>query len=158
MRWILLGLALVACRDGSTPTATPEPARASTGTGSAAPPTPAGPRPSLPALADAPPPEPQAIEDKFAAEPIDRFWKTNTEAEIRRRVPNANAIECHRSLCRITLVGNEHELATSMDQLESEQSLRGIAQSVMLTAPDKRPDGTLALRAYARFVHDEPDE
>jgi len=155
MRWILLGLALAACRDGSTPAATPDPTAPTRtpGTGSGA----SGPRPSLAAPADAPPPEPAEIEDRFAAEPVDRFWKTNTEAEIRRRVPNANAIECHRTTCRITLVGSERELAAAMDQLETEKSLRGIAQSVLLTAPDKRPDGTLALRAYARFTHDEPE-
>jgi hypothetical protein len=149
---IVLGVALVACKDGSAPAPpqvessvpthapTPQPARA--------------PKPSLPApVTPSPPSPPQQIAQQFDAEPVDRFWKTNTEAEIRRRVPNANAIECHQTLCRITLAGSETDVGAQSEQLGNEHSLQGIVGSIVLTAPDKRADGTLELRAYARFEH-----
>src|SRR5207249_1510981 len=130
-------------------------------------PTPHGPRPTLPAPEPPPAPlgpsssgqedhplaPPQQIAQQFDAEPIDRFWKTNTEAEIRRRVPTANAIECHQTLCRITLAGTETDVAAQSEQHGAERSLQGIVGSIVLTAPAKRADGTLELRAYARFEH-----
>ena len=154
MRWVVLGVALLGCRDHATPKPQPAPAEAvAPGRARSAP----GARPELPPPAPAGhAPEPAAIADRFAAEAVDPAWKATTEAAIRRRVPNANAIECRRTLCQITLVGNERDLASAMDQLETERSLRGIAQSVLLTAPDRHADGTVALHAYAQFVHDEP--
>jgi hypothetical protein len=154
MRWFVLGVALLGCRDHATPEPRQAPTEAATPARSRS--TPRA-RPELPAPAPgAHAPEPAAVADRFAAEPVDPAWKATTEAEIRRRVPNANAIECRRTLCQITLVGTEHDLGSAMDQLETEQSLRGIAQSVLLTAPVRRADGNVALQAYARFVHDEP--
>ena len=151
--WILVGL--VACRDGSAPPPPPAPA---TPTPTPAPPiaakpgsTAVTPRPSLPA-----PEEPGVtltVQETFEHEPIDRFWRANTEAQIKHRLPGASDVECHQTICRITVVGNQHDLAAAIDTMESEQSLRGIAQSILLAAPDKREDGTLALRAYARFDH-----
>ncbi len=111
------------------------------------------PRPSLPA------PEVPAeagvltVQQTFEHEPIDRFWRTNTESQVRHRLPSASDVECHQTICRVTVVGNEHDIASAVDLMETEQSLRGIAQTIVLTAPEKRPDGSFALRAYARFDH-----
>ncbi len=112
-----------------------------------------GARPELPA----PGPThtgPLAIADAFAAEAADPAWQATAERDIRARVPAASDVECHRTLCRITIVGSEHDIAAAIDQMESEASLRGIAKSVQLTAPEKH-DGKLALRAYATF--DRPE-
>jgi hypothetical protein len=98
-----------------------------------------------------PPPPQLPIAEQFDAEPVDRFWKTNTEAELRRRVPKASAIDCHQTLCRITLAGSELDVSTQSEELVAERSLHGLVGSVVLTAPAKHADGTLELRAYARF-------
>ena len=66
-------------------------------------------------------------------------------------MPNATDVECHTSQCRLTLTGTQQELAAAMDQLQSEQSLRGIARNVILSAPTRQPDGKLSVRAYALF-------
>ena len=101
------------------------------------------------------PAAPQAladVADQFDAEQaVDRAWQISTEAEIRRRVPAATAIECRHTLCRVTLVGSQGDVMAQSEQLAGEKSLRGIARSIQLTAPAPQPDGTLALRVYARF-------
>jgi hypothetical protein len=155
MRWILPWIFLGACRDGSTPSPTPAPDHATPQrAGSAA----GTPRPTLvvdePGSAATIPDVP--IDKTFETEAVDRFWKTNTEAEIRRRVPTANGIECHTTLCKLTFVGSERELRKVLDEIETERSLRGIAESIVLGAPEKRDDGTIAVRAFARFAHPEP--
>ena len=96
-------------------------------------------------------PVPADIAEQFTAEqPTDRFWVKSTEAEIRQRVPVASGIECHRTLCRVTVAGSEGEVVARTEQLE--RGLRDIARSIQLTAPATQPDGTLAVRAYARFA------
>jgi hypothetical protein len=153
---IVLAFALVGCKDGSAPaTVSSAPAHAAPEVVT----TPQGPRPSLPPPhVEQPPVPPQKLAQEFDGESIDRFWKTNTEAEIRRRVPAANAIECHQTLCRITLAGSESDVTAQSEQLGAasegdKHSLNGIVGSIVLTAPDKHADGTLELRAYARFEH-----
>jgi hypothetical protein len=89
--------------------------------------------------------------ETFAAEPEDRDWKRATEPAVRKRVPRAAEIECHQSTCRITFTGKMDMLSAELDQLESDASLKGIAQSVLLTAPEPREDGNFSIRAYARF-------
>ena len=80
------------------------------------------------------------VPQTFEQEPVDRVWRTDTEAQIRRRLPAASEVECHTTLCRIVVVGSEHDLTAAVDRMESEQSLRGIAQSILLTAPEHRAD------------------
>ena len=148
--WIFLG----ACRDGSRPPPAPAPAPAPAQPAATATATP---RPTL----AAPEPEPGPIPDvpiakTFETEAVDRSWKTTTEAEIRRRVPSATGVDCHTTLCKITFVGTERELRKVLDDIETERSLRGIAESILLGAPEKRDDGTIAVRAFARFAHQEP--
>jgi hypothetical protein len=147
-RWIVLAIVAVACRGRDTPKPTES--------GSAAVPKPIHtPQPTLP------PPTADAsttaitVEQAFAAEPVDPVWKPDTEREIRKRLarlPRPPAeIECRRTECKLTFVGDQKQLMQAMDALEDERALAGIAQSVMLTAAEPRPDGTLALHAYARF-------
>ena len=143
-------LFVLACKDREAPP-TPAPAPAPS-----APARPSNtPKPSLPAptaeVADAAPTAPPTTDDAFAAEPIDTAWRGLTEKAIKQRVPSATDIECHTSQCRLTLTGTQQELGAAMDQLQTEQSLRGIARNIILTAPTKQPDGKLSVRAYAQF-------
>lgn len=113
---------------------------------------PSSPKPALPAPEpDAAPPAPITNEQAFAAEPVDTAWRATTEHEIKRRLPKASEIECHTTQCRVTIVGTTTEVSAAMDQMQSDKSLRGIAHDVLLTAPEKQPDGKLALRAFVRF-------
>ena len=154
---IVVVVGLVGCRDGSTPSV-PAPALESAKIEPKPAITPRSttitPRPSLPIDVPTAPGVSLTVQQTFDQEPIDRFWRANTESKIKQRMPTASDVECHQTLCRITVIGNEHDLATAVDAMESERSLRGIARSILLTAPDRRADGTLALRAYASFDHD----
>jgi len=131
-----LGFALVACKDDATPRSVPPtPARGSAVSRE---------RPSLPAPEDEPTGiAPQQVAAQFDAEPVDRLWKQNTEAKLRRQIANAT-IECHSTICRVTFAGSEADITTQTEQLAG-------AGAFTLTAPSKRADGTLELQAYARF-------
>jgi hypothetical protein len=159
MRRILPILLIVACsdREASKPG---EPAAKSRPEQPQAPRAPSRDRPELPAAPesgsdDKPVAASTAIADAFAAEPVDTAWKSGTERDIHARVPAAGDVECHRTLCRITITGSEKELTAAIDAMEQQASLRGIASNVLLTAPEHQHDGKLALRAYARF--DRPE-
>ncbi len=91
-----------------------------------------------------------SIADQFAAEPEDKQWAVETEAKIKQRVPAAD-VACKTTRCRLTISGPEKDVSAALDKLESEQSLRGIAVSVLLSEPEKKPDGSWTVKAYARF-------
>jgi hypothetical protein len=101
------------------------------------------------AVAQAAPP--RDVAQVFDQEPVDSAWKARTEVQVRNRVPGAEQIECHSTLCKITLVGTNQDLGAAISQMQSDRSLRGVAQSILLTAPAAQSDGKLALRAYAQF-------
>ncbi len=103
-----------------------------------------------------PPATTDATEDGFAAEPPDKRWAATTELEIARRWKKVRGArlaetECRHTQCRITIVGNEAELGTTIADLEGPRGMKGYAQNVLLTAPTKRPDGSIELRAYLKF-------
>ncbi len=153
MRTVAIALLVVgACRERTpAPAPSKDPAPAATHAAFGAPaPTPAGPRPTLPDVPlDAAASPPSSVAGEFDAEPIDRFWRTNTEATIRRHMANLSELECHKTLCQITATGSEAEVERAFD------GMRGVTDSLLFTAPDIRPDGTVALRAYARFTRGE---
>jgi hypothetical protein len=146
---LLVGTLACACKDRSAdpPARAPEPTTG--GAGTAAAPTSGS---SGAARAPAAPQLPaEALAAELAAEPEDAAWAKATAAQIAEVVPRATDIECRRQQCAFTLTGSERELMTATDELEREESLRGIAQSVLLTAPQIGADGTIAIRIYARF-------
>lgn len=103
-----------------------------------------------------PPSTTSAAEDAFAAETADKRWAATTELEITRRWKKVRGArladtECRHTQCRITIVGSEAELGTTISELEGPRGMRGYAQNVLLTAPTKRPDGSIELRAYLKF-------
>ena len=151
MRPIWSVLFVLGCKGGEAPKPSEPPAKPAASVRA-----PDHDRPGLPA-APADHRAPVAIADAFAAEPIDAAWRGGTERDIRTRVPTAEAVECHRTLCRITIAGNEAEISAAIDRMENEQALRGIAASVLLTAPENRSDGKMAMQAYARFERSDAD-
>lgn len=130
---------------------TPEPAKAI-----AAPERPTLPdtereRPALPTNAVATP------QELYAHEHRDPDWGPRTEKEIERKLAKLKGAtlantECHETECELTLDGDERGLQVAIGELESKQKgLVDMADSILLTAPSKRPDGSLQLRAYAKF-------
>jgi hypothetical protein len=103
----------------------------------------------LPEAASDAAPEITGVAQTFDAEPIDRFWRSNTEATIRAHMPHLADLECHQTLCRLTATGAEADVERSFE------AMRGVSDSLLFTAPETRPDGTIALRAYARFTRTE---
>jgi len=102
-----------------------------------------------PQLADALPPG-----DLFAQESRDEVWAAATDAEIAKRLSQLRggtiAVLCHQTVCRIELAGTTHDLSLAMPDLQ--KALVGFAESMTLTAPETRADGTLKMRAYLTFV------
>lgn len=93
----------------------------------------------------------------YASEPRDLDWGPRTEKEIERRLAHLNGAslettECHVSQCEITLSStDEHGLQIAISGLEAQKGLAGLATTMMLTAPQKRADGSLLLRAFVSF-------
>jgi hypothetical protein len=145
MRWTVLALALIACRDKEVPPAAPPPG-ASTMPATVTP-APALPVPEVPGDPNATPAQ------LFAAEQPDPTWKASTEKTLNDRLAKSGPwnVECRRSKCQLAVTGTRQELSRDIDQL---QELRDIAQNVVLTRPDEQPDGKLALRAYLVFARD----
>ncbi len=146
MRWPVLALLLVACRDKPVPAPAPAPTP-TTAKPAVVTPAPALPAPEVPGDPNATPAQ------LFAAEQPDPSWKATTEKTLNDRLAKSGPwqIECRRSKCQLAVTGTRPELSRDIDQL---QELRDIAQSVVLTRPDEQPDGKLALRAYLVFARD----
>ena len=99
------------------------------------------------------PPSPAQI---YASENRDDAWATQTEAEIRRRFQTIrgaklDAADCRATRCSITVSGSEAEVGTTIADLEGDRGLHGYAENVLLTVPEKRPNGSIVLRAIASF-------
>lgn len=119
----------------------------------AAPPTPdldtaRGAHPALPAT-----PTPA---QEFASQTRDADWASPTETEIKKRWQQIRGgaledVECHQSQCKLTIVGSQRDVGRSIADLEGAHGLHGFAKSLYLSGPEKKPDGTIVLRAYASF-------
>ncbi len=108
---------------------------------------------SAPALAL---PPTQSAEATFAAQPRDADWAPPTENEIRRRFKKIRGAkleetECRENRCRLVVAGSEADVSQTISDLESDRGLHGFASNILLTAPERKPDGSLVLRAFAVF-------
>ncbi len=147
---ILLVLVATACKDKSPPPA-PAPVAEATKPGPApsAKSSSPGPAPVLPA-ADAPLPPQSTPEQRFATETTaDSPWRAKTEETLKRRLATLpsgapSSIECHETVCAITLQKPQPK------DLDALTQLRDIARSVTLS----RPDAT-SVRAYLQFERDD---
>ncbi len=93
---------------------------------------------------------------RFTAETRDSEWAPGAESEIRKRFADIRgaalqSAECRQSQCRLTIAGTEGEVGRTIADLESNRGLHGYAKSVLLTAPERKADGSLVLRAFAQF-------
>ena len=59
--------------------------------------------------------------------------------------------ECRHTQCQLTVVGTEGDVGRTIADLEGANGLHGFARQLILTAPERRADGTLVLRAFAAF-------
>jgi hypothetical protein len=103
-----------------------------------------------------PPTKTPAAAEAFEAEVRDVEWAKSTERGIKQRFKNVRGAalreaECRQSRCRLTLAGSENEVSQAIADLEGARGLTGFAASVILTAPERKPDGSLELRAFAVF-------
>lgn len=124
-----------------TPTLLGTPSGSSGSSGSAA-------RPALPPT--------QSPEATFLAQSRDPDWAPSTEGEIRKRFQKIRGAklsetECRHSQCRIVVAGGEAEVSRTIADLEGDRGLHGFAQNLLLTAPERKPDGSLVLRVFALF-------
>jgi hypothetical protein len=95
-------------------------------------------------------------EAAFTAQNRDTDWAPSTEDEIRRRFKKVRGAklseaECRQSQCRIIVAGTQADVSRTIADLESDRGLHGFAQNILLTAPERKPDGSLVLRAFALF-------
>ena len=110
------------------------------------------PRPMLPDGGGVPTPA-----QIYASEPRDLDWGPRTEKEIEQRLAHLKGgsledTECHVSQCQVTIAGGDTgALQIAIGELEDQRGLAGIATSMILSAPEKRADGSLLLRAYVSF-------
>jgi hypothetical protein len=167
-RWpIVVGIAVIAggvawfaLRDGegekpTTPISPKSPGSADLTTPSKVVSVPAPPRlpsadtknPALPKLTAA---------EVFAAQPRDDEWAPPTETEIRKRFKRVRGaklseLDCRQSQCQIIVAGTQADVSRTIADLEGDRGLHGFAQNLLLTAPERKPDGTLVLRAFAMF-------
>jgi hypothetical protein len=157
--FLTLVLVALACRGDKPPAkseSTPEPP----------PPAPTSAvreRPTLPPPAPTPAPSlprqdgvTSKTEATFAAEQRDDDWAPGVEKELVKRFANVRGAkledaECRHSQCRIVLAGSSSEVSRSIADLEGSRGLHGYAKNIVLTAPEKKPDGSLVLRAFAVF-------
>ena len=130
-------LALAGCKDRTAKPAAPPPAPAPSVRAHPALATPAPRLPApLPALA-----APPAVEQAFAAEPVDAAWSGPTEQKLRARVAGAE-VTCHQTLCELEVSGDDAQLAHAIDAMNG---LSDLASSIVLT----RDHATV--RGYVRF-------
>jgi hypothetical protein len=92
----------------------------------------------------------------FAEERRDAAWAAPTEATLAQRLAQVRGAkvqttECRHERCQIALAGSLGDIKKSIADLESSRGLHGFARTVVLTVPEKKPDGSYLLRAYAVF-------
>ncbi len=92
----------------------------------------------------------------YASERRDDSWAAATEAEIGRRFQairgaKLDATDCRATRCALTLSGTQAQISKTIADLESNRGLHGYAETIVLTTPEKRPDGTVVLVAIATF-------
>lgn len=113
--------------------------------------------PQLPSLDPKHPALPRlTAAEAFAAQPRDDDWAPSTENEIRKRFKQVRGaklseLDCRQSQCRIVVAGTQADVSRTIADLEGDRGLHGFAQNLLLTAPERKPDGTLVLRAFAMF-------
>jgi hypothetical protein len=114
--------------------------------------------PKAPELPKLPPPPPgkSAADNAFQEQIRDDQWAPTAEAEIHRRFGKVRGAklegaECRQNQCRLTIQGNQGEVSRAIADLEGSRGLHGYAKNILLTAPEKKADGTLVLRAFATF-------
>jgi len=95
-------------------------------------------------------------EAAFAAQARDEEWAPTTETEIEKRFAKIRGAkledaECRQSQCKLVVHGSQADVSQTIADLESHRGLHGYATNVLLTAPEKRADGTLVLRVFAIF-------
>jgi hypothetical protein len=110
--------------------------------------------PTRPVLAD-PGPQPSA-DATFSAQIRDDDWAPGTESQIRERFKKVrgaklDSTECRTDRCKLVIAGSEGEVSQAIADLEGNRGLHGFATNLLLTAPEKKADGTLVLRAFATF-------
>jgi hypothetical protein len=156
MRWFVFAI-LLACGGEKSP---PQ-----TGSGSDNPGATKVAVPGRPVLPDAATPNKPSLPDQgsgkttdtvFESEVRDGGWAGEVESKIQERFAKVRgaklaSTECRQTQCRLTIVGSEGDLAQTIADLESHRGLHGYAKNVLLTAPAKKADGTLELRAFAIF-------
>ncbi len=108
----------------------------------------AGPQPALPPA--------QTPEAAFTSQTRDAEWAPATETEIKRRFKQVRGAkleqtECREDRCRLVVAGSEADVGQTIADLESDRGLHGFATNVLLTAPERKPDGSIVLRAFAIF-------
>jgi hypothetical protein len=132
---------------------TPPELRSRTRLAAPQPPSLAGDAGTGPHLAPAPT---QTAEATFTGQARDADWAPATETEIRRRFQKVRGAklqtaECREDRCQLVVAGSEADVSQTIADLESDRGLHGFASNVLLTAPERKPDGSLVLRAFAVF-------
>ena len=99
-------------------------------------------------------------DDVFSEETRDDTWAAKTEADIAERWKKIRggkleSTECRASQCRLVVTGAEPDVAQAIADLEGPRGMHGFANNVHLTSPEKRADGSIALRVFVRF--DRPE-
>jgi hypothetical protein len=93
----------------------------------------------------------------YASEARDLDWGPRTEKEIEQRLAHLKggsleSTECHVTQCQIAIASADTDtLRVAIGELEAQHGLAGLATSMLLSAPEKRADGSLVLRAYVSF-------
>ncbi len=110
------------------------------------------PRPTLPSS----PGGKSTAETIFAAQERDDDWAPGAETEIKRRFIKVRGgtlenAECRQSQCKLVIAGSESEVSRTIADLEGTRGLHGYAKNLLLTAPEKKSDGSVVLRAFAMF-------
>ena len=155
MRWFVVAM-LLSCK-GDPP---PPPAPGS-GEVTGAPKVAVPQRPVLPSAGTPKPKLPEQGSGKsadatFESEQRDIGWAADTESTIQQRFEKVRGAklagtECRQTQCKLTIVGSEGDVSQTIADLESHRGLHGYAKNILLTAPARKPDGTLELRAFAIF-------
>ena len=144
----VVAIAVAACKDKQAAAPAEKPVSGAQTPGPERPRTPGVPGPDPGPSAPAP-----SLDVAFDAETEDAAWSSATEQAIAAVAPDLGDVTCKRMQCRATVsAATETELAAKLDQLQSEESLRGLdgAQNVLLTAPETT-GGKTAMKIYVRF-------